>query len=191
MLARAASAGFEWLYPLRFAAAVAALWRYRHRYASLDWRCGWIGAAIGVLVFALWIAADWLRGAPATAMPDALAAATAPVRIGWIALRAIAAIVTVPVAEELAFRAFLFRRCLSLDFESIGLQTTAWVPVLVSSAAFGFLHGDRWLVGAVAGVLFWAAMRHRGRIGDAVLAHAVANALLAAWVLHGGSWSLW
>jgi exosortase E/protease (VPEID-CTERM system) len=191
MLARAASAGFEWLYPLRFAAAAAALWFYRRHYASLDWRCGWIGAAAGVLVFSLWIAADWLRGEPATGMPGPLAAAAPPVRICWIAVRALAATVTVPIAEELAFRAFLFRRCLSIEFESIRLQTTALIPVVVSSAAFGFLHGDRWLAGTIAGVVFWAAMRSRGRIGDAMLAHSVANALLAARVLLGGDWSVW
>ena len=31
----------------------------------------------------------------------------------------------------------------------------------------------------------------RGRIGEAVAAHAIANALIAFWVLTRGDWSLW
>jgi hypothetical protein len=30
-----------------------------------------------------------------------------------------------------------------------------------------------------------------GRLGDAVLAHAVTNALIVAYVLATGTWSLW
>jgi len=63
--------------------------------------------------------------------------------------------------------------------------------VLISSVAFGLLHGGRWLAGTIAGVLYAAALRWRGRIGDAVAAHAVTNALLAAWVLISGHWGLW
>jgi exosortase/archaeosortase family protein len=36
MIARAASSGFEWLYPLRFLAAAGVLWYYRRKYAALD-----------------------------------------------------------------------------------------------------------------------------------------------------------
>ena len=41
MLAGTASAGFEWLYPLRIFAAGAALWYFRANYQRLDWRAGW------------------------------------------------------------------------------------------------------------------------------------------------------
>jgi membrane protease YdiL (CAAX protease family) len=40
-------------------------------------------------------------------------------------------------------------------------------------------------------VLYAVALHWRGRIGDAVVAHAVTNALLAAWVLSSGNWRLW
>jgi CAAX prenyl protease-like protein len=100
-------------------------------------------------------------------------------------------VVTVPIAEELAFRGFLMRRLVSADFESVDWRRWAFFPVLISSVAFGLLHGDRWLAGTIAGVLYAAALRWRGRIGDAVAAHAVTNALLAAWVLISGHWGLW
>jgi hypothetical protein len=34
-------------------------------------------------------------------------------------------------------------------------------------------------------------LRRRGRIGEAVAAHAVTNALLAVWVIARGQWGLW
>jgi membrane protease YdiL (CAAX protease family) len=61
----------------------------------------------------------------------------------------------------------------------------------VSSAAFGFLHGERWLAGMIAGALYALAWRRGGRFGDAVAAHAVTNALLALYVLKAQAWHLW
>ena len=102
-----------------------------------------------------------------------------------------AAVVTVPIAEELAFRGFLIRRLISVNFDSLGLRSFTWLSLLGSSLAFGFMHGGRWIAGTVAGLLYAAVLLRRGRIGDAVAAHATTNALLAAWVLLTGNWALW
>ena len=188
MISRAASSNFEWLYPLRVVAAAGALWHFRRSYRDLDWGFGWLGAAAGALVFAIWIG---LEPRTSGGAPTALLEASSAARISWITLRVIGAVVLVPIAEELAFRGFLLRRLASSDFESVGWRTFAWAPFLISSAAFGILHGERWLVGTVAGAIFALAQLRRGRIGDAIVAHAVANALVAAWVLFSGDWKLW
>jgi CAAX prenyl protease-like protein len=112
-------------------------------------------------------------------------------RIVWIVFRVAAAVVTVPVAEELAFRGYLARRILSRDFSEVPFARLTLVSIGWSSIAFGVLHGQHWLVGIVAGLAFAAILRSRGRMGDAVVAHAVANLLLAAWVLARGDWGLW
>ena len=189
ILTRAATAGFDWLYPVRFAAAAATLWYFRREYRGLNWRFGWAAAVTGAAVFALWIALD--RGAPSAAFASSLAAAPPMARIGWMAVRVLAATVTVPIAEELAFRGFLLRRLTAADFESIDPRRFSWLALLVSSLAFGALHGDRWLAGTAAGVAYALAMRRRGRIGDAVAAHGITNLLLAIWVIWRGAWSLW
>ncbi|HEV2619129.1 MAG TPA: exosortase E/protease, VPEID-CTERM system, partial [Acidobacteriaceae bacterium] len=192
MIATALSSGFEWLYPLRLLAAAAVLWTLRSRYRSLDFRFTWCGPAIGVAVFLLWIAfASIHPSAASDAMPSALAAVSAPLRIGWITGRILAAVVTVPIAEELAFRAFLIRRIVSPDFDVLPPTTFTWPALLLSSVAFGLLHGHLWLPGILAGLLYaWAFLR-RGRIGEAVSAHATTNALLAAYVLLTHHWHLW
>ena len=112
-------------------------------------------------------------------------------RTAWLAFRILGAVITVPIAEELAFRGFLLRRLVSADFESVSWRLFAWAPFLISSIGFGLLHGNRWLAGAIAGMIYAFAMLRRGRIGEAVAAHAVTNALLAIYVLVSGNWQLW
>jgi CAAX prenyl protease-like protein len=112
-------------------------------------------------------------------------------RVFWIALRALAAIVTVPIAEELAFRAYLIRRVMSSDFEKLPPTAFSWPALIVSSVVFGLLHGDRWIAGVAAGLIYGLIFVRKGRIADSILAHAVTNAILAAMVLLGGAWQYW
>lgn len=196
MLSRALTGDFEWLYPLRFFAAAATLMFFRlvyieHTDAGFDWRFDWFGPVIGLVVFVLWIAPDLLASAPRGVMPSQLSTATPLARNAWLAIRVLAAVVTVPVAEELAFRGFLYRRLISADFESVSLRRFSWFAFLVSSALFGALHGSRWPAGIVAGALYALVLLRRGRIGDAVAAHATTNALIAVDVLAFHHWSLW
>jgi len=53
------------------------------------------------------------------------------------------------------------------------------------------MHGDRWIAGTAAGLLYAIAFLWRGRIGDAVVAHGTTNALLAGYVLVSGNWGFW
>jgi exosortase E/protease (VPEID-CTERM system) len=192
MLAGALSGTFEWMYPVRFFAGAVALWAFRTRYSTLNWRVGWLGPAIGVAVFLLWIGLDHLISVPvATAMPGALGASSAAARIAWISFRVLAATITVPIAEELAFRGFLLRRLVSEDFESVSFARFTWFALAASSVLFGALHGSRWPAGILAGLLYAYAVIRRGRIGEAVAAHATTNALLAAYVLAFGQWQYW
>ncbi|HVW84962.1 MAG TPA: exosortase E/protease, VPEID-CTERM system, partial [Bryobacteraceae bacterium] len=191
MLSAAVSAGFEWLYPFRFFAAAAMLWHFRKRYAGLVWRFTWAGPAIGALVFVLWVALDRLLGHAAQAAPAALLAATPLARYTWLTFRILAAVTTVAIAEELAFRGFLLRRLISDDFESVSLRSFTWVSFVVSSALFGFLHGDRWLAGTLAGFCYAGAVMRRGRLVDGIVAHATTNALLATSVFALGKWQYW
>jgi exosortase E/protease (VPEID-CTERM system) len=192
MISRAVTSGMEWLYPLRFLGAAIALWIFRRKYAALEWKFGWAAPLVGCIVFAIWIALDRVFGTHGNStMGAALASVPAAARIGWLAFRTIGAVVTVPIAEELAFRGFLLRRLTSSNFESISFRQFSFFAFFVSSVAFGVMHGDRWFAGTVAGMLYAGVLLWRGRVGDAVIAHATTNALIAGWVLFSGSWDLW
>src|ERR1017187_7711421 len=190
MISRAASGAFEWLYPLRFRAARAALWVFRRSYSRLDWNWNMVAPAAGMVVFLGWIAVDRVAGAT-TSMPAVLAGLSPWVRAGGIGLRILGAVLTVPIAEELAFRGFLLRRFMGADFESVPFRSTKWFAVLGSSVLFGFMHGGRWELGTVAGVVYALLIRQTGRMGNAVVAHALTNALIAVYVLSFGQWQLW
>jgi len=196
MAARAMSSDFEWAYPLRLAAPLAVFWFYRRSYRGIDWRFSpggglWIGIGAGVLVLALWVGVDVAGGTPAAAMPKQLRDASPGLRMFWITLRALAAIVTVPIAEELAFRGYLIRQVMSKDFEKLPPTACSWLALIVSSVVFGLLHGGRWIAGVAAGLIYALVYVRKGRIADSILAHAVTNALLAAMVVFGGAWQYW
>jgi exosortase E/protease (VPEID-CTERM system) len=197
------SSGFDWLYPVRVIGTGAAIWffwREKQQYSNLATRqlrkiaSWWSGEAvgIGVAVFAVWMGLEWAMGNSGSGssvrksigeMPGGLAAA-------WIAFRVLGSVVTAPIAEELAFRGYLLRRLISADFEKLSSPRFTWISFLVSSILFGALHG-RWLAGTVAGMFYAWAMYRRGKVGDAIIAHATTNALIAAAVLILGNWSLW
>jgi len=192
ILSRAIAGNFEWFYGLRFVAAAAALWGFRKTYAGIYGTFGWIPVAIGGIVFVFWLALDFLAAGTATiGMPSRLATASPQLRAAWIAMRVLTGVIAVPIAEELAFRGFLMRRLVAADFTAVPLRELKWFPVLVSSLLFGVLHGGRWFAGSLAGILYAKAASHRGRLVDAMVAHAVTNALLASYVLITGQWSLW
>jgi exosortase E/protease (VPEID-CTERM system) len=192
MISRAVSSGFEWLYPIRPLAAAAALWVFRSKYAGMNWRAGWFSLVLGSAAFLFWLALAPLSGAQSgQGIALGLASLPGPARIGWLACRVAGAVIAVPLAEELAFRGFLIRRLICPDFDLLSPRDFTWFSVLGSSLIFGLLHGSHWLAGMIAGLLYAAAFLRRGRIGDAVVAHATTNAWLAAWVLWSGNWSLW
>lgn len=189
-VSKAASGQFEWLYPLRFFAAGWAIWHFRSELRKLDWRFGWVSAGIGTAVFLLWIAAQ-RETAGAGSLGASLAVLGPVERWGWIAFRVAAAGVTGPIVEELAFRGYLGRRVLAREFDAVPLDRMTWLSVGVSSVAFGLLYGERWLLGIASGLAYAGALKWRGRMGDAVAAHATSSLLLAAWVLARGEWGQW
>jgi exosortase E/protease (VPEID-CTERM system) len=189
-VSHAMASDFEWLDPLRLIAGVTVLALYRRKLATLDWRCSWRGPTVGLAVFLVWIAAANLL-VPGAAIPLKLAALPESMRVTWIASRIAASVLTVPIAEELAYRGFLMRRLISKDFESVPFRSVGWLALSVTAVAFGLLHGVMWLPAIVAGLAYGIVLVRRGSIGEAVVAHATTNALIAGAVLGWDQWQLW
>jgi len=123
--------------------------------------------------------------------PTALQAMPLGWSAAWLLIRLAGYVVTVPIAEELAFRGFLTRRLIQADFDRLPVGTFSWVSFCISSILFGALHGSFWLGGTLAGLLFGLALYRRRMLCDAVQAHATTNALIAVYVLITGHWSVW
>jgi hypothetical protein len=77
------------------------------------------------------------------------------------------------------------------DFESVPMGTFTWLSFGVVSVAFMFEHSrPDWPAALLTGALLnFVAYRTRS-LGACVLAHAVANAVVAAAAL-SGRWGLW
>jgi exosortase E/protease (VPEID-CTERM system) len=192
VITRMAFDGVDRLYPLRVLVGLAVLFVFRAQLARFRWRPSMWSVAIGVVTFAAWTAIDFAQGGiHGDPLFEQSFARLTPVReLAWILFRTIGAVVTVPIAEELAFRGYLLRKLVDDDFRSVDFQRFTWPSVIGSSVLFGALH-SQWIAGIVAGMLFALAMRKRGQLSDAVYAHAVANLLIAVFVLTTGMWSLW
>jgi exosortase E/protease (VPEID-CTERM system) len=197
LIGQTVSGGPDALYPLRFIAASMFLWIYRAEYAKSDWRFGSLGIVAGIAVAGIWLTVHFSmigwRAAPTPpgALFTDLSKLSEVERVSWIFVRALAAITTVPIAEELAFRGYLARRIVGVDVESVKFSQLSVASIAVSSIAFGLMHGSMWAPGIVAGIIFAVVARLRNRVGEAVAAHVVANSILAVVALILKDYTIW
>ncbi len=186
----------RWLYALQVVPTLIALAWFAPRYVELRHApCtvnAWIWTvSIGAAVFALWITLthDWMRlGEPAAtfvAVDDG-----GRLRLDLIALRAFGAVLVVPVMEELFWRSFLMRWLDRRDFLEQAPRATSWTALLASSAVFALAH-DLWLAGLIAGLAYGLLYMRTGNLWYPIAAHALTNALLAAWVVAYRQWAFW
>jgi len=191
MITGAFSAGFDWLYGIRIAAAVAVLWMCHGAYRSFTWTPSWQACALGVFTAGMWIVMFPTTMSHASAWPASLQSVSSTVAIAYLAIKLIGYVVVVPLVEELAFRVYAMRRLMNADIESVPVGAFSAAAFAVSSLLFGAMHGALWIQGTVAGMAFACALYRRRSVGDAVLAHATANALIAIYVFTTGHWSVW
>ncbi len=193
ILTGAFTSGFDVLYPIRVIVVAVLLWYFRGEFLPLQCRVSARSILIGAVAFALWmllVPAGTEQSPEVSATRDPMSLSQ-PWSILWLMCRVLGSVVTVPIAEELAFRGFLTRRIISEDVDSVNMGQFSWLSFLLSSVAFGALHGDAWLAATVVGMLFAVALYSRRRLVDAVLAHATTNACLSVYVMATGSWSAW
>jgi CAAX prenyl protease-like protein len=143
-----------------------------------------------MLAFTLWMLVSRMLQA-SRPMPQALAEMGPIARFSWLATRVVASVVTVPIAEELAFRGYLMRRLVATDFDRVRFRAAGLTAVVASSAAFAIVHGTLWVAALGVGAIYATVAIRTERIGEAVAAHATTNLLVAAWVLAFGAWQLW
>jgi len=105
-------------------------------------------------------------------------------------LRWAGAALVVPVMEELFWRSFLMRWIDSPRFELVPPQRVTLRAIALSTFVFMLAH-TLWLAAIAAGLVYaWLYVR-TGKLWVAVIAHAVTNTLLGAWVIATGNWGYW
>ena len=141
--------------------------------------------ALGTAAFAVWVALEGVAipklDSPVTVV-DGPGMPEGTWMTAWLFFRVVGSVLTVPLAEELAFRGYLTRRLIKAEYWSLPVGIFTWSSFLLSSALFGMLHG-RWIAGTLSGMIFAIALYRRHELTDAVVAHATTNALIALFVL--------
>jgi CAAX prenyl protease-like protein len=109
---------------------------------------------------------------------------------GLIAVRWIGAALMVPVMEELFWRSFLMRWVDNPDFEKVDARRATLKAVVLSTVVFTLAH-TQWLAAIVAGLAYAWLYRRTGKLWAPIVAHAVTNGVLGAWVVFHGNWAFW
>jgi CAAX prenyl protease-like protein len=187
------------LYPIRLAIVVAVILLVSRPYLQLRPKTPLASIAIGVAVFLIWIAPDqlfgyrhfWLfdnslTGSASTSIPADMQAS-----FWFLALRTLGSVAVVPIIEELFWRGWLMRWLINPDFEKVPLGAYAPAAFWIVAVLFASEHGPYWEVGLIAGAIYnWWMVRTKS-LADCILAHAVTNAILAAYVMMSGQWQYW
>jgi CAAX prenyl protease-like protein len=190
----------EWEYPLRVAILGAVLWAFSRHVIDLRPAAWLASTAVGVAVFFLWIAPDalipgyrshWLfensiTGKAASSIPGGFHLSTMV-----LVFRTIRAVIIVPLVEELFWRGWLMRWLIKPDFEAVPLGAFRPAAFWISAVLFASEHGPYWEVGLVAGIVYNLWIVRQKRLADCILAHAVTNAALCAYVIGWGRWEYW
>ena len=156
--------------------------------------------AVGVGVFALWVAPDlllpgWrshgafqnsLTGSLTISMPE-----SARRDVLVITLRLLRASLVVPILEELFWRGWLPRFLDAKDFRTLPLGHFSRTSFAATAVLFAVEHGPFWEVGLLAGVAYNLWMQHTRSLGDLIAAHALTNLLLGLFVLLTERWEFW
>jgi exosortase E/protease (VPEID-CTERM system) len=178
LLTRAFIVDFNYFYPLVVAVAALSLWYYRHHYAFLSFTWSYSSIGIGILVFVVWTALEPEPTGSANELAQSFAELPPGLAVVWVIFRLIGFVLVVPIVEELVFRGYLLRKLAAWDFDNVPVGHFTWLSFIGSSLLFGLLH-DLWLAGTLAGAGYALAVYKRGQIGDAIIAHATTNAMLA------------
>ncbi len=92
----------------------------------------------------------------------------------FITVRLGGSTLVVPPLEEVFYRSFLYRYIIKADLQSVPLGTFHWTAFLATSALFGLEHHE-WLAGILCGFAYQGLVCWKGRLGDAMTAHAITN----------------
>ena len=190
-----------WMYSLRVAVTLAVLLIFSRSLLTARPTRPLLSALVGAAVFALWIAPEvifgpayrhfWpfhnsITGAAASSIPFNLRRS-----LWFLTLRTASCALLVPPVEELFWRGWAMRWLIASDFRKIPLgayQASAfWLVALMFAAE----HGPYWEVGLATGIVYNLWMVRTRNLTDCIIAHAVTNGLLSAYILATGHLHYW
>ena len=137
----------------------------------------------GLLIFLVWIGLE-------NHYPLLYQTSFAPNSSSMLFFKLFGFVIVAPLIEEIFTRGFLIRIISKSDYEKVSLGKFTWVSFIITVLFFGFSH-NRWLVGLITGVLLNLLYYNRKNISSTIIAHFVANLILAIYIVHNSYWVFW
>ena len=184
-----------WFYLAKTLVGAWLVWSIRPFVAEMRWAVSWEAVVVGIGVFVMWVGLDGFypqarQAGHSLESPSTNLAAGSALAWLFICVRLGGSTLVVPPLEEVFYRSFLYRYIIKVDFHSVPMRTFHWTAFLVTSAVFGIEHHE-WLAGILCGFAYQGLVCWKGRLGDAMTAHAITNLLLGLWVVGRGAWQFW
>jgi membrane protease YdiL (CAAX protease family) len=205
-----------WMYGAKTLAGVGLIWLMRPVVQEMRWRFSWDAVVVGVTVFLLWVGLDqfylpldalikktlcpvlkevglkrWCETPPVPTAPwNPFLQFSSPLAWGFALTRLIGSTLVVPPLEETFYRSFVYRYIIHPDFVKVPMNRYTATALFMTALIFGCAHYE-WLPGILCGLLYQGLVLRHNRLGEAMSAHAITNALLALWILWKGAWHFW
>jgi CAAX prenyl protease-like protein len=187
-------------YVLKTLAAAALLVIFWRRYTPVRWTHLGLGVLVGVIGIVQWVgmqkllwkfpALSW-TSMGADPWDPTLAIHNHALLWSFIAFRWAGATLLVPVMEELFWRDYAWRTIIAPNDFKLA-QVGEWDPkaYFVVPIIFAFVH-IQWLTAIVWALMIGLLLLRTKSIGACIVAHAVTNFLLGAYVLWTKEWIFW
>jgi len=193
---------------IRGLGGLAMFWLVRHHLPPLGKAHWGIAIVVGVLAAVLWVQGQylfneiWIGGKCMggrlfifPGMPDATDPREGLSSLSWgsqAVLRITVASTTVPIVEEIFWRAFLLRALIDWDhFDEVPLGKFTWFAFLGTSLLSTLEHPDNWGVSILCWFFYNGVMVWKKSILCLIIAHGVTNLVLYLYVLHTQAWLFW
>jgi uncharacterized protein len=183
-----------WIYPVQTLICGALVVWFWREYELRPPRKIWFALAIGLVVFAFWIAPQQFFGfAPRlTGFDPEVFSGTPAVYWGTVVLRFARLVIVVPLVEEIFWRGFLLRYLINERFAAIAIGTFSWISFVAVMLAFGFAHSRAdWIAAIITGALYNLVAYRTRSLASCVIAHGLTNFLLGLWIMQTRQWGFW
>ena len=187
---------YPWVYGAKILAVIGALMFDRRALRVIQPSARSLGPAVivGLVVFAEWILIDtWVPypslGSRVGYDPYTALGGGTPT-IAFLVVRMLGLVAVVPVIEELFWRGFALRYFTNENVEAVPMGVYSarafWIVTIGSAATH-----PEWPVALIAFAIYAWFLRYSRSLFPVIVAHAVTNAALGAYILATHAWRYW
>lgn len=184
-----------WIYPIQTIVCGWLVIRFWADYEMARPKRAFLGIAIGIVVFLLWISPQAFFGfGPRTNGFNPMSIFGNQSSLYWptVIMRFVRLVVVVPLVEEIFWRGFLLRYFIREDFEQVSFGSFSWLSFLAVTLAFGFSHSaPDWPAAILTGAIYNGVAYSTKSLSTCLVTHAATNLLLGLWIMQSGQWGFW